>query len=193
MKNLAVFAGLILVAAGPLRAGTGKSLLIPTTGQEPVSFVEQEVKFTTAPFVAQPPPMVHLPEVIVEKDQWRGVQCGVTEPREAVFRHDDKWRSFWERGLAPYSSRLKTIPEIDFAKEMVVAVFLGDRDTPNHEVEILSIKPREFADQGKKLVVRYREVVRMEGVWVPPFRVQPFHMRRVPVWSGPIVFEQVKR
>ncbi len=185
----------LALLAWPAWADSASPLLLATTAQEVVRFVEQnkppDISSTTL-VIAAPPPIVHLPEEIIDRNQWRGVRCAVTESREAVFRHADKWRSFWERGLAPYSSRLKVIPQIDFNRDMVVGVFLGDRETPNHEVEILSIKPRRMPDAGSTLVVRYREIIRMEGVFVPPFKVQPYHLRRVALWKGPIVFEQVK-
>ena len=48
-------------------------------------------------------------------------------------------------------------------------------------------------DSGKVLVVRYREITRMMGVFVPPFAVQPFHLKKIPAYDGQVVFLKVKR
>lgn len=135
---------------------------------------------------AEPPAHLRLPDVIVRKDEWKGVQCAVTAPRVAVFRHADAWKSFWEKAMAPYSPKLAVIPAIDFQKEMVVGVFLGEFSSPNVEVEIRSISTLPSQER----LVRYREIHRMKGVFTPPFAIQPFHLKKVPVAEGEIRFEK---
>jgi hypothetical protein len=76
---------------------------------------------------------------------------------------------------------------------MVVGVFMGERTTPNYEIEIRSIREESRPDAGKALVVRYRDIVKMQGIFVPPFAVQPFHMKKVPFYPGPVVFLKVRR
>lgn len=173
-----------------------QALLAPTTTQDPLTWVDPEPSHMVLPKLVlppEPPLSVRLPEVVVKKDEWRGVQCGVTQPRFAVFRHADKWKAFWEKGLAPYSPRLAEVPPVDFDRQMVVGVFIGEKPTPHYEVEIRSIKIEEPPGGEKVLVVRYREIAKMMGVFVPPFAIQPFHLKRVPVFEGPVVFSKVKR
>jgi len=140
-----------------------------------------------------PPARVRLPELIIKSDEWKGSQCGVTEPRIAVFRHTDKWASFWEKALAPISPRLSKIPPVDFSKDMVIGVFRGEKPYPHYDIEIRSIREESRPDKGRVLVVRYRDVNRMMGVFIPPFDVQPFHMKKVPAYPGEVVFLKVKR
>jgi len=95
-----------------------------------LQLVDPELSNTPLPKLVlppEPPAGLRLPEIVVKSDEWRGVQCGVQEPRHAVFQHADKWQSFWEKAMAPYSSRLAKVPPIDFNKDMVVGVFLGER------------------------------------------------------------------
>jgi len=172
------------------------ALLLPATAQTEVKLVDPELTtaISTAPVtLVEPPPEVSLPPVIAEPGQWRGVQCGVLEPRFAIFHHDDKWKSFWDRGLAPYSSRLKKIPPVDFSKDMVVGVFLGQKDFPYYEVQIRSVTTENRPGVGPAVVVRFREIDKMMGVFTPPFPIQPFHLKKVPSFNGPVIFEKVKR
>jgi hypothetical protein len=129
----------------------------------------------------------------VKAGEWRGVQCGVTEPRFAVFQHADKWQAFWEKAMAPYSKRLAKTPPVDFQKDMVIGVFMGEMPDPYYEIEIRSIRQEKRPDESQALVVRYREIKKMMGVFVPPFAVKPFHMKKVPAYPGQVIFVKVKR
>ena len=88
----------------------------------------------------EPPARVRLPQLVIKGDEWRGVQCGVVDPRFAVFRHADKWESFWTKAMTPISSRLANVPSVDFDKFMVVGVFMGEKPDPHYEIEIRSIR-----------------------------------------------------
>jgi hypothetical protein len=161
-----------------------------------LTLVDPELANTPLPKLVlppEPPAMVNLPEVLVKKDEWKGSRCAVQEPRLAVFRHDDKWASFWEKALAPYSPRLAKIPKVDFSKDMVVGVFMGEKPYPHYEIEIRSIREEPRPEAGKVLVVRYRDVAKMKGVFVPPFAVQPFHLKKIPAFDGQVVFLKVRR
>jgi len=166
--------------------------LLPADGREQAIFVDPEAPIdisTAAPTAA--PANVRLPAVVAKKDEWRGVQCAVLQPRQAVFRHADKWEAYWIKGMAPYSRRFEQVPSVDFAKDMVIGVFMGEQAHPFYEVEIVSAKPLKQADGTEHLLVRYKEISKMRGVFVPVFPVQPFHLKRVPVYTGPVVFERV--
>jgi len=70
---------------------------------------------------------------------------------------------------------------------------LGQKSRPNFEIEIRSIKMENQPDETKAVVIRFREVHRMQGVFVPPFAIQPFHLKRVNRFDGPVIFKQVRR
>jgi len=196
MRSL-VFA-VVLAASQILWAEeTPQSLLETTTTQADLSLVDPELSQANIPKLVlppqEPPSTVHLQELVVKSDEWRGSQCGVVEPRCAVFRHADKWDVFWGRAMSPISSRLAKVPPVDFGKDMVVGVFLGEMPYPHYEIEIRSIRTEDRPEAGKVLVVRYREIKKMMGVFVPPFAVQPFHLKKIPVFPGQVVFLKVKR
>jgi hypothetical protein len=174
-----------------------QALLGMTTSQADLSLVDPELAQANIPKLVlppqEPPGHIRLPELVIKSDEWQGSQCGVIEPRFAVFRHAEKWAAFWDKAMAPISSRLAKVPPVDFAKDMVVGVFMGEMPTPHYQIEIRSIRAEDRPDSGKVLVVRYREITRMMGVFVPPFAVQPFHLKRVPAFDGQVVFLKVKR
>ena len=191
MTIMFILAARFLWAEEPLT-----TLLSETTSQSDLTLVDPELSNTPLPKLVlppEPPAGIRLPEIIVKSDEWRGVQCGVTDSRNAVFRHADKWQSFWEKAMAPYSSRLANVPPVDFNKDMVVGVFLGERGRPSFEIEIRSIRAEERPESSKVLVVRYREIRKMEGVFIPPFAIQPFHLKRVPRFDGQVLFTPVRR
>src|ERR1700687_3228392 len=106
----------------------------------------------------EPPEGLRLPELVMKAGEWKGVQCAVQEPRYAVFRHADKWSTFWEKALAPFSNRLEKVPLVDFDKDTVIGVFMGERSRPNYEIEIRSIRTENRPEDGEILVVREREI-----------------------------------
>jgi len=205
-RTVAAFGGILLAAvlllgslmtlSTYLNAADPSVNLLPPSGTpaEPAGPIDPEspVEFATVP-VLPPPAQVRLADTVIRKDQWKGPRSAVTQNRRAIFRQADRWEKFWKEGLSPYSPRLAQAPAVDFQKDMVIGVFLGEKPDPHFDTEIVSIRSEKLADGTAVLRVRYREWERMRGVFSPPFAVQPFHLRRVPVFAGPIVFEKVQR
>jgi hypothetical protein len=172
------------------------SLLASTTTQEDMTLIDPELSNAPLPQLVlppEPPPGLRLPDLVIKKDERRGVQCAVKDERHAVFQHADKWTAFWEKALAPFSSRLAKVPSVDFDKDMVVGVFMGERTKPSYEIVIRSVRMEDQKEGGKALVVRYREISKMQAVFIPPFAIQPFDLKRVPRYDGRVVFTQVRR
>ncbi|OGR90372.1 MAG: hypothetical protein A2992_09645 [Elusimicrobia bacterium RIFCSPLOWO2_01_FULL_59_12] len=138
---------------------------------------------------APPPPSVTLPPVIVKKGEWGGSQSGITRPARIVIRKPDIWSRFWDLALAPYSPRFRQKPEIDFSKEMVVGVLSGEQPYPNLSIEIRSFKVETHGSE-QILAVRYKNMRQMQAVFSPPFSVQPFYLKKVPVFPGRVVFQE---
>ncbi len=105
----------------------------------------------------------------------RGAQSGIREPLHAVVRTLDDWTTLWRRHLggAP--------PPIDFAAEMVVAVFAGTRPTGGYTVEIIDVVLAERA-----LRVGYRERTPPPGALVTQALTAPFHIIRLPRSDLPV-------
>jgi hypothetical protein len=103
----------------------------------------------------------------------RGVRSGVREPLETVIRSQTDWQSLWGRhtstGTAPSPP-----PTVDFDKELVAAVFLGEKPSGGYGVEISSA---EVADNS--LTIFVKETSPKPGAIVTLAINQPFHIVRI--------------
>lgn len=184
---------------------TGRTILIGwfaagVLSAEPVNLaapkmIDPDAQGALAPVpltLVEPPKGVRLPGAVARKDEWRGVRCGVIEPAFASFTSPEKWESFWLRGAAPYAPVFRELPKIDFSRDMVVGVFMGEQPQPFYEIEIRSIDKEASSSGLETLVIRYREIRKMTGLFAPNFPVQPFHLKRIPAWSGRLRFEKTR-
>ena len=77
----------------------------------------------------------------------RGQNSAIEESREVVIRSAKEWTTLWKQvGTG------RALPKVDFARSMVVGVFLGTRPTGGYTVEITGVQA-----EGKYLVVSYQE------------------------------------
>jgi hypothetical protein len=112
----------------------------------------------------------------------RGDQSGVDTERQVVVRTAAEWTALW-RQHAPDQQP----PAVDFAKEMIVAVFLGSRSTAGYSVEILGVDP----GQGS-LTVRYRQRAPAPDAITAQIITSPFQIVAIPKSSGDVRFQRVQ-
>lgn len=62
------------------------------------------------------------------------------DPFERVIRTKEAWEELWKRLNPDSGSRKPLLPEVDFAKESVVAVAWGERPSAGWELEVKSIR-----------------------------------------------------
>ncbi len=77
----------------------------------------------------------------------RGQNSAIEESREVVIRSAKEWTTFWKQVGTD-----RALPKVDFARSMVVGVFLGTRPTGGYTVEITNVQV-----EGQDLVVSYQE------------------------------------
>ncbi len=83
--------------------------------------------------------------------EWKGHNCGYTEPSRLVIKTGDQWREIWKKVNALRLPRPE-LPKIDFEKEMVVAIFMGERSSGGYKIEIININKTE-----KQIVIEVEE------------------------------------
>lgn len=110
----------------------------------------------------------------------RGAQSGIDEARQAVVRTAAEWDTLWRAHAAD-----RPRPSIDFAKEMVVGVFLGSRPTAGYTVEIVGVR-----EEGGALIVQYREGVPPSGSMTAQILTMPYAIGAVPARPGEVRFEK---
>lgn len=109
-----------------------------------------------------------------------GTQSSVDEPRQAVARTAAEWSALWKGHNFD-----KPAPQVDFSKEMVVAVFLGSRPTAGYTVRIVGTEMRDGA-----LVVRYSEGRPPAGMMTAQVLTSPYAIAAVPKFAGDVKFEK---
>jgi hypothetical protein len=81
----------------------------------------------------------------------KGQRSGIREALQTVIRNRDEWNAFWKRH-ASTNTPPALAPIVDFDREMVVGIFLGEKSTGGYEVEIVRAERRDSA-----LYFYYRE------------------------------------
>jgi hypothetical protein len=108
----------------------------------------------------------------------RGASSLIHEPKQAVVRTTDEWRSLW----AAHDAR-NPPPSVDFSKNMVVALFLGSRRTAGFSVDITGVESGPSA-----LTVTYAEQGPAPGDITAQMLTFPFVMVALPRQTGDVVF-----
>jgi len=103
----------------------------------------------------------------------KGYRSGVHEPLQIAVRSQAEWDALWKRH-ASIETNPPRPPAIDFGKEIVVGVFLGEKPTGGHDVEIVSA---EITDG--LLWVSFKEKNPQPGAMTLQAFTQPFHIVRV--------------
>lgn len=111
----------------------------------------------------------------------RGDVSNVMEPQQAVVRTLPEWQQLWNSHSGGDAAR----PPVDFAKRMVVGVFLGARNTGGYSVEITGV---EIVDGS--LVVRYSEKTPGAGMMTAQVITAPFHLVSIDRFEGTVRFEK---
>ena len=112
----------------------------------------------------------------------RGVSSGVREPRRIVARSAEDWAAFWVTHAADRIPA-ESVPMVDFTKDMVVGIVLGERPTAGYEVEIVSV-----AREGDRLVVRTREVRPAPDSVQAQVITVPFALATISRFGGEVAF-----
>jgi hypothetical protein len=107
--------------------------------------------------------------VTVEK----GDRSGIRGPLQTVIHNQDEWNAFWKRHSS-IDTNPPPAPIIDFDREMVVGIFLGEKRTGGYEVEIVRVERRDSS-----LYFYYREESPPPGAMVTQALTQPFHLVKI--------------
>jgi hypothetical protein len=110
-----------------------------------------------------------------------GQNSAATAARQVVVRSSQEWEGLW-----PAVSSTRPRPPVDFSKNMVVGVFLGQRPTGGYGVQI--VKTRE---DGRTLVVEYRETKPAPGTLSAQVLTAPYVLVEQPTFAGEVRFERV--
>lgn len=108
----------------------------------------------------------------------QGSTSGIEEPRQVIIRSQSDWASLWKQHGSP-----DLLPEVDFTKEIVAAVFLGTRPTGGFSTQISRSRL-----EGTTLVIEYSEQAPSADAIVTQALTSPFHIVRLPRHTGAVRF-----
>jgi hypothetical protein len=124
-----------------------------------------------------------LPPAVPFTTVAQGNQSGIESRREVVGRTAAEWQKLW-REHDPDAP----LPEVNFAKSMVVGVFLGFRNTGGYRAAITSIDA-----SGSEIVVTWKESRPGPQDITSQVLTFPHHIVRAERLDGKVVFKQADR
>jgi len=111
----------------------------------------------------------------------KGDVSGQQTAKQVTVRTAAEWKALW-KDHAP----TEKMPTVDFAKDMVVGIFLGTKPSAGHEVEIVGVRTEE-----KDLIVEYVQKQPAKGTMAAQILTEPFHLVTVPKHAGTVRFIHV--
>ena len=130
------------------------------------------IALATVTMVAQTPAFTNVA---------KGDSSGQQLAKQVTVRTAAEWKALW-KDHAP----TEKMPTVDFAKDMVVGIFLGTKPSAGHEVAIVGVRP-----EGKDLVVEYVQKQPAPGTMAAQILTEPFHLVAVPKHAGTVRFVHV--
>lgn len=114
--------------------------------------------------------------------EWKGAHSGITQLQRKVITSAKDWEKLWQevhRNRIP----IPPVPKLDFERQMVLATFMGERQTGGYTIQITKV----VAHNGE-VVAHVRETVPPKGAIVIQVLTQPYHIVVVPKVNAPIRF-----
>ena len=117
--------------------------------------------------------------------QWKGANSAQNAPQRVVVKDQKSWEKTWS-GIKGSIQPKPEVPKIDFDKNMVIAVFMGRKNTGGYAVEIAKIEEKE------KLVVTVKETSPRPDAMVTMALTAPYHVVVVPKTGKAVEFVDAK-
>ena len=115
----------------------------------------------------------NLPNKVSFQTVAKGFRSGIRESLQTVARSQSDWEDLWRKHVSNQTNPPPP-PAIDFTKDIVAAVFLGERPTGGYEIDIVSAEQSDGS-----LTISFEEKrPRPGGIQTQAF-TQPFHIVRV--------------
>lgn len=113
--------------------------------------------------------------------RWSGSYGGQHDAGTRTVADPKAWREFWTLLTQD------PIPQVDFTRHRVAAVFLGQRPTSGYAVEIIDVVPT-----AKAVVVRYRETTPSTEAAPMATPTSPYALLAIPAGTLPVAFKKDK-
>jgi hypothetical protein len=115
----------------------------------------------------------------------RGLTSGLEKPRRLVVREEAEYFALWAQHAAELN-RLALPPEVDFSREMVVLVAMGNQPTGGYYIEVVDAELR-----GRTLRVLVGERKPRAGTMQVQMATQPYQFIALPAVNARARFRTV--
>ncbi len=117
--------------------------------------------------------VMHSPSEVTFQTLSKGSRSGVRDRRQVILRSQAEWNALWAQHVSVDMNPAPP-PTINFATDLVVAVFLGEQPTGGSDVVI----SRAQRSDGT-VIIYFRERAPAPGAIVTQSLTQPFHIVRI--------------
>ncbi|MBI5624232.1 MAG: protease complex subunit PrcB family protein [Elusimicrobia bacterium] len=114
-----------------------------------------------------------------------GQNCSVSQPQMVSAHDSQSLAQIWAKTYQGTPKALE-LPAVDFSKETVIAVFLGEKPTQGYNVDI---QFQQDPMNPKRLYVLYKEQAPKSVSFQPQVVSRPYVIRKVPKAYNEVVFE----
>jgi hypothetical protein len=112
-----------------------------------------------------------------QKGTLQGQASAIAEKKTVVVKTASEWQSLWKE----HNPQAAQAPQVDFSREMVVGVFLGERPRAGYKVEVVI---QNCPTDPKKLVVFYREIPPAKDSFGAEVISHPYALVKVPIHAA---------
>ncbi len=115
----------------------------------------------------------------------KGYYCGHPDRKDYVINSQDEWEELWDITFSntyPHPD----VPTIDFTRNTIIAVYLGQRGSGGYSIEI-----KDIVEYNSRIVVYVKERSPEPGSMVTMALTQPYHIVKTIKLFKLIVFLRV--
>lgn len=114
--------------------------------------------------------------------EWKGAHSGIKQSRQQVITDAKEWERLW-REVHSKVMPMPVVPKVDFGKNMVLAVFMGQKPTSGYAIRIVEVVKR-----NGEVIASVKETAPPKDAIVLQVLTQPFHIVLIPKVDGVVRF-----
>ena len=172
---------------GPISPATFKNYEVKLSVKEHA--IDKKVKLSAFTDTAQVHVKAEAGEVEAEVpilQTWSGGHSNVKKAGNLIIRDAKAWKEQWAK---INSNRMPQppLPKVDFDKQMLIVLFMGEKTTGGHSISVASIR-----DTGKQIEVAVKRKSPPPGGMSIMVMTQPYCIVAIAKTDKPITFKEAK-
>jgi PrcB C-terminal len=117
----------------------------------------------------------------------RGTDSGYQDTNQMVIENSQQWTNCWQQHTSN-AEPPPLVPQVDFTRYSVIAVFFGEKPTGGYSIEILSAE----SNNSESICITVRHCQPKAGDFVTEALTYPYHIIRISKIDGSkVIFKHV--